>query len=228
MKSNYVPPSVYPAVYAEAKAKANSVNLVEQPADLVAMPTYPARPINGGPWPQARRFHKPGEWRYEPKFNGWRALLHVPTDRMFNREGRQLSIAREFAAAIAALRTHNIADWLDVEALERRHKLCQGCLIVLDVPVPMLTYVQRRELLNSVPQLEGFENIQEPHQVFRPISFAAEEADHAWDQLQVRNRSLGCEFYEGLVAKRADSTYPVQLRSPDTEFPGWVKHRWAF
>jgi hypothetical protein len=39
------------------------------------------------------------------------------------------------------------------------------------------------------------------------------------------NRVLACEFYEGFVAKRTDSPYPLQLRSPSEEFPRWVKHR---
>jgi hypothetical protein len=50
----------------------------------------------------------------------------------------------------------------------------------------------------------------------------------AWKDLPQLNVRFGCEFYEGLVAKRADSVYPIQLRSPDTETTGWVKHRWAF
>ena len=32
----------------------------------------------------------------------------------------------------------------------------------------------------------------------------------------------------GLVAKRTTDPYPVQLRSPEEEFVGWVKHRWAY
>lgn len=39
------------------------------------------------------------------------------------------------------------------------------------------------------------------------------------------NRVLGCDFFEGVVMKRADSPYPVQLRSATEEFRGWVKHR---
>ncbi len=45
--------------------------------------------------------------------------------------------------------------------------------------------------------------------------------------LQRLNEQWHCPFYEGVVAKRADSVYPVQLRSPTLEFAGWVKHRWA-
>ena len=38
----------------------------------------------------------------------------------------------------------------------------------------------------------------------------------------------GATYYEGIVAKRADSRYPLQLRSPSIEFPFWMKHRWQF
>ena len=38
---------------------------------------------------------------------------------------------------------------------------------------------------------------------------------------------LGCEFFEGVVMKRADSIYPVQLRSPRADCTGWVKHRFV-
>lgn len=190
--------------------------------------TYPARPLNGGPWHQAARFPKPGTWRYEPKYNGWRALIHTPSGTIYNRKGEVLSIAKEFATALATLKELNIADWLDCEALERRHGLMRGCLIVLDVVAPGLTYDQRRAMLNRVRQLEGFEEIMPENTVWSAPSFSADQCEDAWSILQKRNELLKCEFYEGLVGKRADSTYPIQLRSPDYEFPGWIKMRWHF
>ncbi len=39
--------------------------------------TYPARPVNGGSFDKARP--KIGVWHYEPKNNGWRALVHAPS-----------------------------------------------------------------------------------------------------------------------------------------------------
>ena len=39
------------------------------------------------------------------------------------------------------------------------------------------------------------------------------------------NRELRCDFFEGVVMKRAESIYPVQLRSATEEYPRWVKHR---
>ena len=68
----------------------------------VQPPSYPARPLNGGPLELTPP--KPGQWGYEPKYNGWRALVHAPTGSMFNRYGQPLSIAAEFGRALKRLR----------------------------------------------------------------------------------------------------------------------------
>ena len=47
-------------------------------------------------------------------------------------------------------------------------------------------------------------------------------------RLRDDNRDLGCEFYAGVVAKRADSLYPLQACSPEKETALWMKHRWKF
>jgi ATP-dependent DNA ligase len=54
--------------------------------------------------------------------------------------------------------------------------------------------------------------------------------DHAdalafYQRLREANRALRCDFFEGVVMKRAESPYPVQLRSATEEFRGFVKHR---
>ena len=71
---------------------------------------------------------------------------------------------------------------------------------------------------NGVPILSG------PVRDYTEFGGLVSELYGALRQL---NRQWRCTFYEGLVAKRADSLYPVQLRSATLEFPGWVKHRWA-
>jgi len=95
-------------------------------------PTFPARPIRGGKLELAPK--KSGIWFAEPKYNGWRALVHTPTGAMWNRHGQRLTIEREFAKALAALRA--LAEsglvWADCEALERRHQIGRGSLVVLD------------------------------------------------------------------------------------------------
>lgn len=210
----------------------------------LTVPTYPARPVNGGPFPSARE--KAGRWIYEPKYNGWRALVHVETGAMFNRKGERLSINGEFTEALAALREKLNAGrwyycfkWVDVEALERRHGIGRGCLIVLDaIPERAFTkvpYSDRRLWLDdSIPTLnlnppwvetdvaEGFPLLSTPPEIKGDL-------DDAWHELRnVNRRILDCDFYEGFVAKRADSVYPVQLRGAEEAFPFWVKHRWKF
>jgi hypothetical protein len=95
-------------------------------------PTYPARPIGGGRLELVPK--KPGLWHAEPKYNGWRALVHCPTGTMWNRHGGRLTIAREFKNALDRLRalSNQGLEWADCEALERRHSIGRGTLVVLD------------------------------------------------------------------------------------------------
>ncbi len=193
-------------------------------------PSFPLRPVNGGPLDLAQP--KFGEWSYEPKYNGWRALVHVPTGRMFNRKLERLSIEQEFAPALEKLRqpsdgTNTEFEWLDCEALERRHGIGRGALVILDWVIAGRTYVQRREELEKAFYI--------PHSTCLSLSAdsvslprSTPQAQTLWDLLREANHIMNAPFYEGLVAKRSDSLYPFQLRSPSVEFPFWMKHRWAF
>lgn len=235
---------------------------------LSTPPTYPARPINGGPLPKAPL--KSGNWFYEPKYNGWRALVHVPTGTMFNRKGEKLSIAGEFSAALRKLRTflpdgHPI-EWLDCEALERRHQMGRGSLFVLDfIPPkdeamfhdpdaspmffglhPESDYDRRRQILTSIfgdsftwADDKCLARVPATDQIYLTPSIKACNALPLWNELTQANAILRewqkakgvakpQDFYEGVVAKRADARYPVQLRRPDEETHTWMKHRWAW
>ena len=194
--------------------------------------TYPARPLNGGPLNKA--LPKPGQWFYEPKYNGWRALVHIPTGMMFNRLGQPLTIANEFAKALSALRSTLDAEvfkWADCEALDRRHSIGKGTLILLDVvPEPAYAcaiYQDRRPWTIVVPCCAPDERPKDGS-LYRTPQYTAEASMSTWTKLQGINRAWGCDFFEGLVAKRADSVYPIQLRSPKAETPLWIKHRWAW
>jgi len=207
-------------------------------------PTFPARPVNGGPLDKA--LPKRGDWLYEPKFNGWRALIHVPTGAMFNRKLERLSIEQEFKKALAELRAELEKDltrllypelhgrqcltpaeieWADTEALERRHNRGRGSLVLLDLPLLRLPILQRGYVCRETfcPALD--------HCACKDTVYSVPQytdgATTYWD-LQESNRDLGCEFYEGVVAKRADSLYPLQARSPEEETTVWMKHRWRF
>ena len=183
--------------------------------------TYPARPIQGGRLELSPP--KRGLWFAEPKLNGWRALIHTPTGTMWNRHGALLTIADCFCPALAILAnlTSRGLVWADCEALERRHHLGRGTLVVLDV-IPESSspiYAARRAILESLlpcdPVFDG--------DTSRPVPSGAvvltparrvdshAEAFAFYQRLREANRALGCDFFEGVVMKRADSPYPVQL-----------------
>jgi hypothetical protein len=199
--------------------------------------TYPMRPINGGPLERARP--KSGSWAYEPKFNGWRALVNVRTGEMWNRKREPLSIEKEFLPVLKAIMEtewpHDIK-WLDCEALERRHDLGRGSLILLDyVPesYDKTPYQKRMEIIAGCAALHG-EFAPWNHRQEKPpigkLLFCNPESDpqEAWAALQQLNKQWGVELFEGLVAKRTNAPYTTQARSASEESPFWVKHRWEF
>ncbi len=197
--------------------------------------TYPARPIQGGRLELAPP--KRGLWYAEPKLNGWRALIHTPTGTMWNRHGALLTIADCFRPALAALAKLGNSGlvWADCEALERRHNLGRGTLVVLDVIPESGTpiYTARRAMLASLlpcdPVFDGDASRPVPSgtAVLTPTRRAGSHANALafYQQLRDANRALGYAFFEGVVMKRADSPYPVQLHSRTEGFRGWVKHR---
>ena len=202
---------------------------------IPALITYPARPIQGGRLELAPP--KRGLWYAEPKLNGWRALIHTPTGTMWNRHGALLTIADCFRPALGALA--KLAGrglvWADCEALERRHDLGRGTLVVLDgVPKSGTPrYEERRATLESLLPTDtvfsGDTSRPVPCGVvvLTPTIRADSHSDALafYQRLRDANRALRCDFFEGLVMKRADSSYPVQLRSATQAFRSWVKHR---
>ena len=207
------------------------------------MITYPARPTNGGPIDKA--IPKTGEWMYEPKYNGWRALVHVPTGRMWNRHGEPLTIKDKFDTALAQLKETEL-EWADCEALERRHDKGRGSLIVFDTPMRGrgATYKFRKRILrwSGVPLLwSGKTSGSEPRALChydtvdclvppKAGAYVCAELPESlvggyWEEMQEYNERERCEFFEGLVAKKVDSKYHIQLRSPNEKFGYWIKHR---
>jgi hypothetical protein len=208
----------------------------------ISPPFYPARPVNGGPLPKA--LAKSGDWTLEGKYNGWRAWVHNPTGAMFNRKLEPLSITHEFKPALSKL--HALPwEWSDVEALERRHHIGRGSLILLDyLPSDLLEiYTARKAFIHLccgvAGDIEIHKELNRPianDRVYLPMTWRCvpESSLQLWDILQQCNVALGgggrnaVPFWEGVVAKRNDSLYPRQRRSSEIEFPFWMKHRWAF
>ncbi|MEA3207655.1 MAG: bifunctional non-ous end joining protein LigD [Chthoniobacter sp.] len=199
-----------------------------------SIPTYPARPINGGPLFNARP--KTGSWAVEPKVNGWRALVHVPTATMWNRHGERLSIAGDFKPALEKLRdTLPVAgtfEWADCEALERRHGIGRGSLIVLDAipdaPHREAPYTDRRLCLEAALETFIRPACCAADSIYLIPSYDAPKIGELWELLRTLNAEAACDFYEGVVSKRTTASYPLQLLSATRETTDWVKHRWAF
>ncbi len=209
---------------------------------IPTIPCFPARPLNGGPLATALQLGmlNPaiyGDRRAEPKFNGWRALVHVPTGEMWNRHGQRLTIEGEFRYALDSLRplwNNDDIEWLDCEPLARRHGLMQGTLVVLDEVDFGMPYLARREKLAALlPRFERADLLDGKTQ--RPAlltpSYPLASAEHLYNQLAEENRALGLDglnsFYEGIVLKDASSLYPCNKISSDRTFAGWTKHRFA-
>ncbi len=210
----------------------------------VTPPFFPARPVNGGPLEYA--LPKSGDWSVEGKYNGWRAWVHNPTGLMFNRHLQPLSIEHEFKASLATL-TRLPWEWSDVEALERRHNIGRGSLILLDyLPSPAQAdqdYFTRKEYIHLCASLLGVPVHKELNVPIKNETlylamtwkWTPESASQLWNILKQCNTALGVQpgkaathFWEGMVAKRNDSPYPRQRRNGEVEFPYWMKHRWAF
>lgn len=193
-------------------------------------PTYPMRPVNGGPLtvgPNATKYSGNNHgFVFQPKLNGWRALVHAPSGIMWNRHGERLSIQKEFLTALDVLRGLPFP-WLDVEVLDRRHDMGRGHVVVLDWLAQDMPHAKRRTILQKfIPgaPLFGFEVMLDPGVSLVPEVTLAYRLDEVMHE---RNAELGCVFYEGIVAKKADALYNYQLRSDSEESPHWIKHRFT-
>jgi hypothetical protein len=169
-------------------------------------------------------------WFAEPKFNGWRVLAHAPTGTCFNRHGAPLTIAHEFATALTLLRCYGEklkVEWFDCEGLERRHAIGRGTLVVLDAIIPG-SYVDRRErLVAGFGEPLSIESKPPERAVVLTPSFCCGDAMPTYQRLREINQQWGCDFYEGVVMKRGNAPYPMQLRSDTEECRAWAKHRFV-
>ena len=204
----------------------------EQNGGVPSLISYPARPLQGGKLDRAPK--KIGLWYAQPKYNGWRAVVHCPSGTMWNRHGGRLSIAHEFDAALRELKklSERGLVWADCEAMERRHKVGRRSLIVLDwiADSESPTYEERRAFLESLLPLErmslGEGTMPEDSVLLAPsIAETNGQALQLYRSLEAINRSVLADVFEGVVMKRAVSAYPVQLRSPDEKCRFWQKHR---
>ena len=217
--------------FGEGETRQNSL-INAQNGGVPSLISYPTRPIQGGKLDRAPK--KIGLWYAQPKYNGWRAVVHCPSGAMWSRHGGRLSIAGEFSIALGELKKLSKAGliWADCEALERRHNVGRRSLIVLDwIPdSESPNYEERREFLQSLLPLErmslGEGTMPEDSVLLAPsIAETNGQALRLYRSLEAINRSVLADVFEGVVMKRAVSAYPVQLRSPDEKCRFWQKHR---
>jgi len=107
--------------------------------------------------------------------------------------------------------------------LRRDHRLLTDDLLANPVPqVQRMPVAHRRDatlesLLQSNPVFSGDTNHPVPCglAVLTPNHRIESQADALafYGRLRIANPALRCDFFEGVVMKRADSIYPVQLRS---------------
>jgi hypothetical protein len=223
--------------------------------------SFPARPVNGGRLENAQP--KVGPWVYQPKIDDWRAIVHTPTKRIWNRHGKPMSLEQELWPVLSILHCTPF-EWLDVGVMERRNQLLRGSIVIFDY-IPSvdddkltgrsLAHCERRAqlehdfaILPSADVLHLFNPSELHNRVFLINEFRIPSEHglgganlctmaHAatfdlWRLLQTINQELATDnhgaprrFYEGIVAKRTDKPYPVQLLSPEKETPWMIKHR---
>lgn len=206
-------------------------------------PTFPARPTNGGPFPLAPS--KRGSWLAEPKYNGVRILLELETGLIWNRHNSLLATHGDYSHAVATINKQYSAlrklgvTWLDVEGLGRvkggrldsTNLFMAGSVVVLDmIGAKDFAQQERTNLLNTFWDTLKIGEEGALRRVYRPPAvFRLGEDSHTmnlWTALEKRNNELGIKFYEGVVMKRVDATYPMQNRSENEKTTAWVKHRW--
>lgn len=192
---------------------------------------YPMRPIDGGPYTTCPP--KLGRWATEPKWDGRRVLLHLPTMTLWNRKGGQLpdSIARQYGMAARMLSRRTAAvwceafEWMDCEGMGRvETPMFRGCLMLLDLPRCKGDYVDRRMAMR---QLGLSELTAETSATKRDTAFIVPTHDDgSTDLIELWSSFASHPLIEGFVMKKLDSPY-VGLSRPDGKSTTWVKHRFV-
>jgi hypothetical protein len=208
--------------------------MIEHPMTLLDTPKlvgYPPAPSNGGALQGAPP--KVGAWSWEPKFDDRRVVIHTPTGTIWNQYG-ELSIGHrereKFADALARLRKCDF-EWIDGGLMEYRHDMMRGSVIVFDNMDIERPYYYRRAALQVEFEQFPLDNLPERLAVgtivagvyLTPRSNSRDPLElEGW--LKAINAKIGRKFFEGQVAKREDSRYPLGFK-PKAVTPLWVKHR---
>jgi ATP-dependent DNA ligase len=186
----------------------------------VTFPIQPVKPVTATSLPSG----KPGDWSYEPKFDGFRCIAFRSTDRVQLQSRQQRSLTRYFPEISAAVASLDVAAVLDGElVLWHRGKLDFGALqqrlhpansrasflartlpssyVVFDVLAIDAADMRSRPYIERRACLEDLLSRQLPHGlVLMPMS-----TDPAVAQQWLMNHSAA--GIEGVVAKRTRQAY---------------------
>jgi len=167
----------------------------------------PARPVKGGIYSSKLPLSPHYDWVIEPKYNGWRVVLDTESGHMYNRHGNRLTKEDTFKRA-ASLLSECFDGLIDCEGLGFRNDMGKGSLVALDLmdfnDLPLLDRVNQLGLMFE-PLTIG--TVPAMHQVYASFQYQKEEAGELRKQMELFNKEHGITFYEGVVAKRTDSSY---------------------
>ncbi len=202
---------------------------------------YPPAPYDGGRLEFAPE--KIGEWIWQPKVDDRRVVIHVPSQTIWNNEGK-LSIGNtqkhKFQVALDELKRiweehanvgGYMSEWIDAGLMEYRHDMMRGCIIVFDLIVGQYTFQERRRILEKMltilrpdisTLLKGNFTIED--EAFLIHQWVVDDPLELKKFLQEENEKIGKKFYEGLVAKKLNSLYHFGLSFKD-KTTDWIKHR---
>jgi len=166
-------------------------------------------------------------WAFEPKLDGWRALVHVGDGHVtvYSRPGRNITeCVPQFAALAAAVPAGTVLDG-ELVAGSGRASSFYRLSPQLSGKRATVTFAAFDLLA-----LEGRSAVWEPYEERRRLLTGlglqgpAWSTLPAWTDVEVSDLLAACELQgvEGLVAKRVRSRYRPGRRSPD-----WVKVKTA-
>jgi ATP-dependent DNA ligase len=204
------------------------------------IPCYPLRPFSAGCADDFDSFIVPSlkAWAWEPKYNGWRVVVHAPTGTAFCRRGLRMSAEEEFREAMKTIK--DVGDllgceWFDCEGLSRRHAQSKGSLLILDVMDLAGDYTTRRSYIEALVSVHSeIEKPLDPSTVAAPLSVLTtpgntKPAHSLWERCKAANVGIRADYYEGLVGKCPASPYlPSARPHPEQDTKAWAKVRWPF
>lgn len=102
----------------------------------------------------------------------------------------------------------------------------EQCILIVDLVVRGLTYLQRRVLLEKNFDQLGFKRHPQAKMPYLVPRYTEEEAPHLWAALHLQNQLFGpnSELYTGIVEKRSDSPYIFQTDDDARGAMSWIYH----